>query len=37
MLKRGEHFLNKLAEARPKIAKLAEPFLKDGSVGRIPV
>jgi len=31
MLRRGEQFYAKLSAARPKIVKLAEPFLKDGS------
>ena len=31
MLRRGEQFLDKLMDARPKIAKLAVPFLTDGS------
>ena len=35
MLRRGETFLNRLMKARMKIAKLAEPFLKDGSVRHI--
>lgn len=32
MLHRGEVFLKKLAEARGKVAKLAAPFIVDGSV-----
>lgn len=32
MLKRGEQFLKRLMETRPKIVKLAAPFLTDGSV-----
>ena len=31
MMKRGHVFLDKLAQARPKIAKISTPFLRDGS------
>lgn len=34
MLKRGEQFIKKLMEARPKIVKHVAPFLKDGSVSK---
>ena len=35
MMERGEQFSRKLMESRPKIAKLAAPFLADGSVSSI--
>ncbi len=35
LVNRGDVFLNKMASARQKISRMANPFISDGAVGSL--